>query len=35
LRKGFFEDMGWDAKTGIPGKATLQELGLEALTSDL
>ncbi|MBN2243486.1 MAG: aldehyde ferredoxin oxidoreductase family protein [Acidobacteria bacterium] len=35
LRKGFFAAMGWNAKTGIPFKQTVKDLGLEALTRDL
>jgi aldehyde:ferredoxin oxidoreductase len=35
LRKGFFEAMGWDPRTGIPTRTTLRELGLEALTADI
>ncbi|MBN2318901.1 MAG: aldehyde ferredoxin oxidoreductase family protein [Acidobacteria bacterium] len=35
LREGFFIEMGWDAKTGIPSKQAIQDLGLEALTGDL
>ncbi|MBW1789003.1 MAG: aldehyde ferredoxin oxidoreductase family protein [Deltaproteobacteria bacterium] len=29
LRKSYFETLGWDAKTGMPGKQALADLGLE------
>ncbi len=35
LREGYFSAMGWDAKTGIPFKETVQDLGLEPLIGDL
>jgi aldehyde:ferredoxin oxidoreductase len=31
LKKGYFEAMGWDVKTGKPYKKTLSELGLDDL----
>jgi aldehyde:ferredoxin oxidoreductase len=31
LREGFFTAMGWDAKTGIPHRKTLVDLGLDTL----
>jgi aldehyde:ferredoxin oxidoreductase len=35
LRKGYFTAMGWDARTGIPNKQTISDLGLEDLAGDL
>lgn len=35
LKKGYFEALGWDIKTGKPYRQTLVELGLDELTSDL
>ena len=35
LKKGYFEAMGWDIKTGKPHRQTLIELGLDELTNDL
>ncbi len=35
LRKGFFEAMGWDVKTGVPSREALTELGLADLVRDL
>jgi aldehyde:ferredoxin oxidoreductase len=34
LRKGYYEAMGWDPKTGVPSKETLAELGLGELVKD-
>jgi len=35
LRKGYFEEMGWDIKSGKPLPRTLKELELDKLTRDL
>jgi aldehyde:ferredoxin oxidoreductase len=35
LRDGYFEEMGWDLKSGKPSKQSLAELGLSELTADL
>jgi len=35
LRNGYFQEMGWDLKTGKPSKKSLQDLGLSELTADL
>jgi aldehyde:ferredoxin oxidoreductase len=35
LKKGYFEAMGWDIKSGKPYRQTLIEMGLDKLTSDL
>jgi aldehyde:ferredoxin oxidoreductase len=35
LREGYFAAMGWDAKTGVPFKKTLVDLGLAEITKDL
>jgi aldehyde:ferredoxin oxidoreductase len=35
LREGYFTEMGWDTRTGIPNKQTISDLGLEGLTGDL
>ncbi len=35
LRDGYFQEMGWDLKSGKPSKQSLNELGLSQLTSDL
>ncbi len=35
LKKGYFEAMGWDIKSGKPNRQTLVELGLDKLTGDL
>ena len=34
LKAGFFSAMGWDLKTGMPFKETLDELGLEELVKE-
>ncbi|NLL17779.1 MAG: hypothetical protein GX262_02005, partial [Clostridia bacterium] len=31
----FYEEMGWDVKTGIPKRATLERLGLGYMADDL
>lgn len=33
LKKGYFEAMGWDLKTGRPNDSTLNQLGLDKLVS--
>jgi aldehyde:ferredoxin oxidoreductase len=35
LKKGYFEAMGWDIKSGKPYRQTLIEMGLDQLASDL
>jgi len=35
LKKGYFEAMGWNIKSGKPYRQTLNEMGLGQLTSDL
>ena len=35
LKKGYFESMGWDIKSGKPNRQTLIDLGLDKLTGDL
>jgi aldehyde:ferredoxin oxidoreductase len=34
-RDSYYEDIGWDHKTGKPYRKTLEELGLVELTKDL
>ena len=34
LKKGYFEAMGWDIKTGKPGAKPLAELGLDKLVAE-
>ena len=31
----FYEEMGWDVKTGIPTRATLERVGLGYMADDL
>jgi len=35
LKKGYFDAMGWDIKTGKPHRQTLVKMGLNKLTNDL
>jgi aldehyde:ferredoxin oxidoreductase len=35
LKRGYFEAIGWDIKTGKPNRQTLVDLGLDKLTKDL
>lgn len=35
LKEGYFTEMGWDIKTGIPSEKVLTDLGIAELTQDL
>jgi aldehyde:ferredoxin oxidoreductase len=35
LKEGYFAAMGWDIRTGVPSRKTLDELGLADLVNDL